>query len=148
MNIEQYPELEKLVPYVPMDEVLLSFPVIDKQRYAEIMDFDDEGSDDLIAELQKIFKAEAPLRIAELTSMVASQNMEAISKLAHRFRSTCYNVAAARMAEICKRIEDLSGQVILGQVSPQLTAEVSSLVRHLKDESLKVMAEIEITRIF
>lgn len=66
------------------------------------------GEDDpaLFVELIGIFLQDAPQRIDELRRALATSDVKLLERAAHTLKSSCANVGATSLSEVCKRMEE------------------------------------------
>lgn len=88
---------------LPINQIFFSFPRVNKLKVRELLELDNDGT--LFKELLDIFKNEFEENIPLLRKYFDFRKVLEISELAHRLRSTSYNVGASRLSEILKKIE-------------------------------------------
>lgn len=88
---------------LPINQIFFSFPRVNKPKVEELLELDTDGT--LFKDLLKIFKSEFEENIPLLKRYFDFNKILEISELAHRLRSTSYNVGASRISEILKKIE-------------------------------------------
>jgi HPt (histidine-containing phosphotransfer) domain-containing protein len=77
-------------------------PRIDRGYISEMTDFDDG---DLLDGLISVFAEQSEKQLAMIHLLFACNDVKTISQIAHRMRSTCFNVGARRLAKIFEFIE-------------------------------------------
>lgn len=121
--------------FVPLDQMLLSYPRVDYLKIEELKSFDSTGV--LFTELVNIFYEEFKINLPLLESHLQTGKLVELSQLAHRLRSTGYNSGASRVSEILKRIElDAKDQDVK-------KSEIQVLVNSLEVETGKTYVELK-----
>jgi HPt (histidine-containing phosphotransfer) domain-containing protein len=64
---------------------------------------DDEPS--LLAELIELFTSDTPQRLARMLAAVESGDFDEAGRIAHALKSSCGNLGAVAMADLCRTIE-------------------------------------------
>src|SRR5215210_2415854 len=113
-----------------MDEVL---PTLDTGVLAELRRT--TGNDDaFLLELVEAYLGDGERQLAEAERALASRDTEAFVINAHTLKSTSASVGALRLAEICRRIEQLgragvvdSASELVGQARAEWPATVAAL---------------------
>lgn len=65
----------------------------------------DLGDDELVLELVEIFMEDTPPRLEELAKAYIDGDAERIESVAHSLKSSCANLGAIRLSEICRDLE-------------------------------------------
>ncbi len=73
------------------------------------------GDDDLVHELVEIFMEDTPPRLEELSKAFVEGDSERIESLAHSLKSSCANLGATRLSEICRELESKGREGELGE---------------------------------
>ena len=81
-----------------------------------------------------LFLSTVPGRLDALAAAAAQGDAKAVAALAHGLRSTCGNVGATGMHDLCAKIEEKADQG---------AAALDPLVRALVEEYARVRAELE-----
>jgi HPt (histidine-containing phosphotransfer) domain-containing protein len=85
----------------PSPSALIDMQVIENLK--EIGGDDDPG---LYIELIGIFLQDAPHRMEEMRRGLDSNDLKVLERAAHTLKSSCANVGALPLAEICRRMEE------------------------------------------
>lgn len=79
--------------------------VLDPNALEALRDLQDDGEEDLLAELIDIFLADAPGRIAGMRDAIGREDWPAVASWAHSLKGSCGSLGAMHMAELCARLE-------------------------------------------
>lgn len=79
--------------------------VLDPTTLDAIRGLQEEGEDDLLAELIDLFLEDAPARVAGMRDAIAREDWRALASWAHSLKGSCGSLGALQMAEICGRLE-------------------------------------------
>ncbi len=98
------------------------------------------GDDDpgLVLELIGLFLQDAPQRMSDIQSSLASGDIGTLERAAHTLKSSSANIGAARLSENCKSMEELArnqqveGLPSLVRASVQSWTELESVLRELR----------------
>jgi CheY-like chemotaxis protein len=71
------------------------------------------GSSGVLAELVELFGSQAPERLASMRTGIGSGDSAAVGNDAHQLKGSCLTLAANGMADLCSRLELLSGGGLL-----------------------------------
>lgn len=103
------------------DSALIDMQVIENLK--EIGGEDDPG---LFIELIGIFLQDTPQRMDELRRGVDTHDLKLLERAAHTLKSSCANVGALTLSELCKRMEE-SARLGRAQEIPALYDESQRL---------------------
>ena len=78
-------------------------PLVDKNRLEELRSMDDDGS--FIKEIVDLFVTDSQASIEELSSLIASDDLEQTKKTAHRLKGSALSIGANRFAALASDIE-------------------------------------------
>lgn len=97
--------------------------------------------EDEFSDLIETFLDDAHLRHAELVALQQHANLDALAvrRIAHSFKGSSLNVGATRLAELCRRLEDLASADLLSAVGTLITdigLELATSERLLRDHYL------------
>jgi len=98
------------------------------------------GDDDpgLVLELVGMFLADAPVRMQEIETSLASGDIATLERAAHTLKSSSANIGAARLSASCKAMEEsarrksLDGLPSLVRASLQSWSELETVLRNLR----------------
>ncbi|MBI1381820.1 MAG: hypothetical protein GC161_12120 [Planctomycetaceae bacterium] len=82
-----------------------SHDVLDPQVIASLRELDEPGEPGLLEELVDIFLSDAPTRVAALEEALAAGDGAQLERVAHSLKSSCGNLGAKTLAELCRQIE-------------------------------------------
>jgi HPt (histidine-containing phosphotransfer) domain-containing protein len=95
-----------------------SSDAVDPSALDDLAEIDPDGS--LLAELVELFCVETPRRIDVLKQAYRDGLCEAMTCEAHALKSSCAQLGALRLSEICQRLEILGRHGTLDRVAPLL----------------------------
>ena len=104
--------------------------VLDPHVIASLRELDEPGAPGLLEELVDIFLSDAPTRVAALEEALAAGDSPQLERVAHALKSSCGNLGAKTLADLCRQIESngrqgrLDGTASLVARSRQAFAEV------------------------
>lgn len=75
---------------------------------AELRELGGEDDPNLLAELIAMFLADAPERIREVETSLASGDIKTLERAAHTLKSSSANIGAMILSAVCKRIEEFA----------------------------------------
>jgi len=90
---------------------------IDDAALAELRAFQEEGGPDILTELIDIFVEDTPERLGELEGAVESDDAHGIEVAAHTLKSSCAQLGAAHLSELCRQMEVLGREGHVGNTS-------------------------------
>ena len=113
---------------------MTSGAVLDPAVIATLRQLSVPGEPDVLAEVLRLFLAEAPPRIEKLRNAWRGGNIQEVQRVAHSLKGSAGNIGANALYEICREIDGLgrSGS----------TENVAGLVDALAVEFDKVETEI------
>ncbi|HSP97353.1 MAG TPA: Hpt domain-containing protein [Candidatus Dormibacteraeota bacterium] len=79
--------------------------VIDTETLAALRSLQEDGDDDLLAELIDLFLEDAPGRMAAIKAAVEASDWPALAERAHSLKGSCASLGAIHMASLCGRLE-------------------------------------------
>lgn len=79
--------------------------VLDPTTLETLRGLQDEGDDDLLAELIDLFLEDAPGRVAGMRAAIDCEDWTALASFAHSLKGSCGSLGALQMAEVCARLE-------------------------------------------
>ena len=87
------------------DEAGEETPVIDPETFERLRQMASGGRADFVDRVFALYREHAPAALSDLEPLVAAPDLEEITRLSHSLKSMSYNIGAARVAELCSRIE-------------------------------------------
>lgn len=112
--------------------------VIDMRVIAELRELGGDEDPGLLAELIDLFLRDAPERLQEVQTGLATGEIKLVERAAHTLKSSSANIGAKRLSVICRRIEELARNLEKDAIAPLLAdtsrsfAETESALRALK----------------
>ena len=111
--------------------------VLDMRVIADLRELGGVEDPGLLAELIELFLKDAPERIGEVESGLASGEIKLVERAAHTLKSSSANIGAVNLSDICKRIEAHARNLERDAITPLLAetsrsfAEAESALRAL-----------------
>jgi CheY-like chemotaxis protein len=109
----------------------------DPKYIDQLRQLQDRSGRELVSPIIDRFLAEAPLRIAELRRALAAGDDHKFVFVAHTFKSSCAQLGARRMAEICRDLE-MRGRKVewsgLEEILGHLQSEIEHVAPRLRAE--------------
>jgi len=81
--------------------------ILDPNTLQALRNLQDEGDDDLLAELIDLFVEDAPRRVDGMRDAIAREDWPALAAWAHSLKGSCGSLGAIDMAELCSHLEQL-----------------------------------------
>ncbi len=90
------------------DQIIASSdtPVLDRSVIDGLRELSGPGEPDLLAEIVEMFTEDAPPRLGALREALGSGDAQRVETVSHALKGSSSNMGAARMAEVCARLED------------------------------------------
>ena len=79
--------------------------VLDPNALEALRGLQEEGEEDLLAELIDIFLDDAPGRIEGMRDAIGREDWPAVASRAHGLKGSCGSLGAMHMADLCARLE-------------------------------------------
>ncbi|MFN8640583.1 MAG: Hpt domain-containing protein [Candidatus Binatia bacterium] len=79
--------------------------VIDSETIDALRSLQEDGEDDLLAELIDLFLQDAPDRLAAIREAVNGGDWVGLAERAHSLKGSCGSLGAVQMAALCARLE-------------------------------------------
>ncbi len=79
--------------------------VLDMNALEALRSLQEDGEDDLLAELIDLFLEDAPTRIDNLRESIAREDWSAMGSWAHSLKGSCGSLGAMHMADLCAKLE-------------------------------------------
>jgi PAS domain S-box-containing protein len=109
--------------------------VIDQRRLDQLRELQDEHNPTLLADIVKLFLADAPQHMQNIALALAKQDAALLEASAHRFLSGIENLGAQRMRPHCIELERLGTERKLGEAAAaldKLEREFALTQQHLR----------------
>lgn len=98
--------------------------VIDTDTLAALRSLQEEGEDDLLAELIDLFLQDAPTRVTAIREAVELGNWAALAERAHSLKGSCASLGAVHMADLCARLEAMGRDLVERDGASVLSGEL------------------------
>lgn len=98
--------------------------VIDTDTLAALRGLQEEGEDDLLAELIDLFLQDAPTRITAIREAVELADWAALAERAHSLKGSCASLGAVHMADLCARLEAMGRDLAERGDAPTVSGEL------------------------
>jgi CheY-like chemotaxis protein/HPt (histidine-containing phosphotransfer) domain-containing protein len=95
---------------------------VDETIWNRLIDLQYRSGDNLLPELLGLYQAQGQELTKKLREAVLSENQEAVQRFAHSLKGTAGSIGAARVVQLCKRIENCPKPSI--ELSEELDAAV------------------------
>lgn len=79
---------------------------IDLSMLSGLLYLQEEGEPDVVEEMMSVFLSDAPSLVSDIRNAVERSDAESLSMAAHRFKSSSFQMGAARMGELCLQLEN------------------------------------------
>lgn len=79
--------------------------ILDTETLAALRSLQEDGEDDLLAELIDLFLEDAPERLASIRAAVEASDWVGLAERAHSLKGSCASLGAVSMASLCGRLE-------------------------------------------
>jgi HPt (histidine-containing phosphotransfer) domain-containing protein len=109
---------------------------LDSEILAALRSLQEDGEDDLLAELIDLFLEDAPERLASVKEAVNASDWAGLADRAHSLKGSCASLGAVNMASLCARLEAMGRN--LAQRS-----DAVDLIGDLEDEYVRVREALE-----
>ncbi len=83
-----------------------SVEVLDAEVLASLRELQADDDPDFVAELIDVFLEDSPARLRDIRAAAAEGDADRLVRAAHTLKSASANVGAARVSDVCARIED------------------------------------------
>lgn len=103
--------------------------VLDQEVLAELRKLDGPSGPTLIDELGVLYLESYADKLNRLRTAVAEKDGETLQRIAHQMRSSCGNLGATNLAQLCEQLDDLGGVA---------TEEAFALVEKIEIEAERV----------
>lgn len=78
---------------------------IDPKVIESLRELGGDDGGELLKELVNLFLTDTPPRLTAMDAAEKSKDAKALERAAHSLKSSCANLGAVRMSEICKKLE-------------------------------------------
>lgn len=79
--------------------------VLDMNALDALRSLQDDGEEDLLAELIDLFLEDAPTRIESMRAAIAREDWTAMGSWAHSLKGSCGSLGAVHMSDLCAKLE-------------------------------------------
>jgi HPt (histidine-containing phosphotransfer) domain-containing protein len=79
--------------------------VLDMNALEALRSLQEDGEEDLLAELIDLFLEDAPTRITSLREAITREDWSAMGSWAHSLKGSCGSLGATHMADLCAKLE-------------------------------------------
>jgi len=125
-------------------ERLTSQCIIDQNALDNIRALQEEGQEDILNKVIKIFLDDSPERLIELRKAVDSGDAPSINRIAHTLKSSCANLGALRLSSLFREMEMMGrrnsilyASELLSQIGVEFKTVVAVLEEELDREHIK-----------
>ncbi|HEY2294982.1 MAG TPA: ATP-binding protein, partial [Thermoanaerobaculia bacterium] len=112
----------------------------DPQYIDQLRQLQDRSGRELVSPVIDRFLAEAPLRLAELRRALAARDDHNLVFVAHTFKSSCAQLGARQLAEICRDLET-RGRKVEWSGMEEILGHLQSEIEHLAPRLRAVRAD-------
>jgi len=95
---------------------------IDVSRLDDLRMLSDEKGPDLLLELISIFLDDTPAQLMELAHAIATSNAESVMHHGHSLKSSCAQLGALQLSELCRQLEAMGRAKDIRSAQPVLVA--------------------------
>jgi HPt (histidine-containing phosphotransfer) domain-containing protein len=81
--------------------------VLDAATLETLRSLQDDGDDDLVADLIDLFFQDAPARVAGMHAAIVREDWPALASCAHSLKGSCGSLGALQLAQLCARLEQV-----------------------------------------
>jgi HPt (histidine-containing phosphotransfer) domain-containing protein len=119
-------------------EVKTPMSTLDTETLAALRSLQEDGEDDLLAELIDLFLEDAPERLDAIRQAVDASDWAGLAERAHSLKGSCASLGAVHMASLCARLEamgrDLAQRTDVADVYGELAREYARVQEALLRE--------------
>jgi HPt (histidine-containing phosphotransfer) domain-containing protein len=90
------------------NEQLTQSSPIDSKVIDSLRELGGDDGGELLKELVNLFLTDTPPRLTAMDAAEKAKDAKALERAAHSLKSSCANLGAVRMSEICKKLEMLA----------------------------------------
>ncbi|HVL51628.1 MAG TPA: Hpt domain-containing protein [Actinomycetota bacterium] len=111
---------------------------IDQTKLAELRALERPGKEGFFAKFLGVFLADAEKQVERIRRAAQERDHEAVAIAAHTLKGSSYYVGAGRLADLCRRLEDLAEQGVLeGEPAAAVERELAEVSAVLAAEAAK-----------
>lgn len=125
IELSQTQSSEVLLLQAPVPVVAPEMPILDKQKWSR-------WNPQFKKEMIELFMSISVEKLGEMEERLAHQDLKAVSEAGHFLKSSCYDIGAKSLGDICAKIE-------AGETVP----DVSDLVQEFRRLHEKLQAELK-----
>lgn len=107
---------------------------IEQEVITSLKDLGNQTGQDLFSEIFSLFQSETAKMTSSIELSLEKCDYVSIGKLAHSFKSSCANIGAVKMAELCKSIETICYEEAGFDKIPSIFSELKSITQGTIDE--------------
>lgn len=111
-------------------------PVLDLHVLMRLRQLQQPGQPDPVGEMIDLFLQDFPKRLQLIFDAIARRDADALKAAAHSLKGSARNMGAARLADLCAKLEQLGRQ---GQMGP----EIQSLGQQLQKHQAELVGALE-----
>ena len=118
-------------------ERLTSQCIIDQNALDNIRALQEEGQEDILNKVIKIFLDDSPERLIELRKAIDSGDASSINRIAHTLKSSCANLGALRLSSLFREMEMMGRRnsiLYAPELLSQIEVEFKTVVAVLEEE--------------
>lgn len=115
--------------------------MLDQEVVQNLIELEKDDNAGLLASLHAIYKEKGPSIFAEIEKALAASDAAAIKGAAHSFKSSCGNIGAISLSQLCQRMEFEAGAGKLSGVEAMLAE-----MRALFDEAERELGAVAASR--
>ena len=107
---------------------MLSLEIVNELRALSI------GNDEFIQQLYTVFLDTLTERLSELERAIVLHDSDKVTRLSHGLKSSCFNLGAQKMGELCQELELFGRQKSLNKafsVFHQLASEAEFIIQEI-----------------
>jgi HPt (histidine-containing phosphotransfer) domain-containing protein len=107
---------------------------LNQNQITALKNLEKDCGERLFSRLNDLFESEAPKSFASMHQSLFINDLVSLSKHAHKLKSSCHNLGADAMAEICKEIELNARQ--------KLKLDYEKLIKKLEESFPEIIKEL------
>jgi HPt (histidine-containing phosphotransfer) domain-containing protein len=81
--------------------------VLDAATLETLRSLQDDGDDDLVADLIDLFFQDAPARVSGMHAAIVREDWSTVASCAHSLKGSCGSLGALQLAQLCARLEQV-----------------------------------------
>jgi HPt (histidine-containing phosphotransfer) domain-containing protein len=100
--------------------------VLDMNALEALRSLQDDGEDDLLAELIDLFLEDAPARMVSMRKAIEREDWPDLGAWAHSLKGSCGSLGAVHMADLCAKLEAMGRSGGVRVVAERIQRELES----------------------